>query len=416
MKKSVLVLSLLFSCSFAQTLSLDQSIEKTLLNNPDIQSFILKTQQSKKSYDAAFADFLPQINIEAEYDFTQTQVSSLNGVFNTVEKDGWNVGATLKQKIWDFEKTSSKVDAFKIDENIAELSLEDMQALMVYKIKSLYKLLVVQKEAIQVRKKDLESKKAYYEQAKALVAQGLKTKADSSRFLYESLLSQENLAISQASFDKVKNSLSLYMGEKIEENTTFETNIIKKTYFLQEDLEQEEILANNSQLKINALIIDKNELLYKSAKASFYGSLDAVASYRHFDTLNAYNSSTVGIVLDIPLYSGGKIQAEAQKARIAIQVAKKEHASKILSIKEELVNLLTNIAQYDNTIASKQAQLVWANDTKDVLDGRYKEGVSTYIELLDAQSLILNAQLGLLEAYYTKSIAIDQIDYLKGKM
>jgi outer membrane protein TolC len=51
-----------------------------------------------------------------------------------------------------------------------------------------------------------------------------------------------------------------------------------------------------------------------------------------------------------------------------------------------------------------------------VLDGRYKEGLSTYIEVLDASSLVLDAKLGLLEAYYEKTLSIDRIDYLKGKI
>ena len=54
MKKNLLLLSLFFSCAYTQTLSLEQSIEKTLLNNPDIQSFILKTELSHKNYDATF--------------------------------------------------------------------------------------------------------------------------------------------------------------------------------------------------------------------------------------------------------------------------------------------------------------------------------------------------------------------------
>ncbi len=58
MKKSLLLLSLFFSCAYTQTLSLEQSIEKTLLNNPDIQSFILKTELSQKNYDVTFADNL----------------------------------------------------------------------------------------------------------------------------------------------------------------------------------------------------------------------------------------------------------------------------------------------------------------------------------------------------------------------
>jgi outer membrane protein TolC len=416
MKKSLLVFSLFYACVFADTLSLQESIDITLANNPDIKSLKLKITQSQKSYDVSFADYLPQINVQAEYDFTQTYVLPSGGTFNTKEDDGWNVGANLKQKIWDFQKTSSKVKASKIDETMAELSFEDIRALMVYKIKSLYKFIVVQKEDIAVRKKDLAAKKSYYEQAKALEAQGLKTKADSSRFLSAYYAAQEKLAISQASFDKAKKSLSLYMGQKIKDDTLYETDVIKKKFsFEKTPALENEILTNNSQLKIDAQNIDKNILLHKSAKASHYGSVDAIASYKHFDTLNAYDSSLVGVTLDIPLYSGGRTTAEAQKAQIGIQITKEQQASKVLAIKEELSNLLIDIERYDKTIESKQAQLRWANDTKNVLQGRYKEGLSTYMEVLDAESLALDAELGLLSAFYTKSVAIDRIDYLKGK-
>ena len=417
MKKSLLVLSLLIVYVSGDTLTLQESIDKTLSNNPDIKSFILKTAQAKKSYDVSFSDYLPQINLQAEYDFTQTYVLPSGGTFNALNDDGWNAGVNLKQKIWDFEKTSSKVGASKIDENIAELSLEDIRALSVYKVKSLYKLIVLQKEAIAVHTKDLASKKAYYEQSKALVAQGLKTKADSSRFLSAYYLSQENLAISQASFGKAKKSLTLYMGEDIKDGTVFESNVIKKKYIFEDTtVLEEEILSNNSKIKIDAHTIDKNILLYKSAKASHYGSLDAVASYKHFDTLNAYDASLVGVTLEVPLYSGGRTTAEAQRAQIGIQIAKEQQASKILAIKEELSYLIIDIIRYDKTIDSKQAQLIATNDTKDVLQGRYKEGLATYIEVLDAESLAMDAELGLLEAYYTKSVAIDHIDYLKGKV
>ncbi|MBP7227263.1 MAG: TolC family protein, partial [Aliarcobacter sp.] len=288
-------------------------------------------------------------------------------------------------------------------------------ALMVYKIKSLYKLIVVQQEAIEVHKKDLESKNAYYEQAKALEAQGLRTKADSSRFLSAYYLSQENLAIAKASYDKAKNSLSLYMGEKIEDSVSFESDIIKKSYIFEDALNEEEILANNSQLKIDALNINKNQQLYKSAKASHYGSIDVVASYNRIDTLNEYNSSALGVMYVLPLYAGGRIEAEAEKAQIGVKIAKEQKESKTIAIKEELSNLIIDIARYDKTIEAKKAQLLWANETKDVLQGRYKEGLSTYVEVLDAQALILSSQLGLLESYYAKSMAIDQVDYLKGK-
>ncbi|WP_434658771.1 TolC family protein [Sulfurimonas sp. NW9] len=244
----------------------------------------------------------------------------------------------------------------------------------------MYELMVVQKEAIAVREADLHVKEAYYAQAKALLQQGLKTEADTSRFLSAVYAAKDNLAIAKSLYAKAKNSLSLYMGETIEENVDLEADVLKKEFDSTQYTVQE-ILERNTELKIYDETIQKNALLHKSARASHYGSLDAVASYNRVSSLNLYDAHLVGVVLNIPLYAGGKLTAQTQNAKIGLQVAKEQKASKILALKEEISNLVLDIHRYDETIAAKKAQLDSAKKTKRVLDGRYKEGLSTYIEV-----------------------------------
>lgn len=414
MKKIILSI-LAVSYLSANILTMKESIDKTLLKHPDIKSFSLKIKQSQKSYNSAYSEYLPQLNFQGEYNPIQTFTLPSNGSFNTIDDDGWGVGVNLKQKVWDFSKTSLKIKASKIDEDISALSLEEAKVLMAYRVKSLYLLMVVQKEAIKVRQKDLEVKKAYYNQAKALVKEGLKTDADASRFLSSVYIAEDNLAIAKASYEKPKTTLSLYMNEKIENNVELEYDIIKNEYSLNEAVEKN-ILDSNYQIKIDNKTIEKNSLLHKSAKASHYGSVDAYASYSYLDTLNNYDSKLVGVSINIPIYSGGKITAEEQKAQIFTQIAQKQKASKLLILKEEIATIIIDIKRYSKTIEAKKAQLNAANETQKVLEARYKEGLTTYIEVLDAVSLALNAELGLLQAYYSKSISINRIFYLKGKI
>jgi outer membrane protein TolC len=176
------------------------------------------------------------------------------------------------------------------------------------------------------------------------------------------------------------------------------------------------VLESNYQLKIRSQNINKSTLFYKSAKASHYGSLDAVASYNHFDTLNSYDSKLAGISLSIPLYSGGRVSAEVQQAQIGVQIAKEKELSLQLALEDEINRLLIDIKRYNKTIEAKESQITAAQKTKKVLEARYKVGLTTYIEVLDAVFVELNAKLGLLGAYYSKSVAIDQIEYLKGKI
>lgn len=416
MIKRILIINVVLSSLLgAQSLTMQESIDKALSNHPDIKSFELKIYKSKKSYRSAFSDYMPQITAQANYNPTETFVFPSNGSFQTIDDDAWGAGVSLKQMIWDFKKTSSKVEATQLDEDISTLSLKEAQALLVNKVKSLYIQMILQEEAIKVRKKDLEAKEAFYEQAEALVQQGLKTNADASRFLSSVYAAKDDLAIAYSLYEKAKVSLSLYMGENIEDDVELENELIKRNYKVENRLEKE-VINNNYQLQIENQNIYKNILLHKSAKASHYGSIDAYASYNHLDTLNSYDSTLVGLTLTIPLYSGGRVSAQEQEAQISTQIAKEAQASKVLNLKEELSGLVIDIKRFDNTIAAKQAQINSANETKKVLEARYKEGLTTYIEVLDAVSVVLNAELGLLQTYYSKSLAINQIEYLKGNM
>ena len=416
MKKLFLFTFFLSSALCADVLTLQESIEKVLQNYPDVKSFELKVKQSQSSYRSAFADYLPQVDLQAQYNFTQTYVFPVDGSFHTVDDNGWNAGVNLKQKIWDFSKTSSKVHATKLDKDISKLSLKDLKALLVYKVKGLYELMVVESEAIEVRKKDLEAKEAYYAQSLALVKQGLKTEADANRFLSAVYLAKDNLAVAQTSYAKAKETLSLYMNTNIPDNVTLQKDFLKRELNEKSERVEKDVFLQNYSLQIDAKTIEKNILLHKSAKASHYGSLDFVASYNHLDTLNEYDSTLAGVTLNIPLYSGGRVSAEAQKAEISAQISKEQKRSREIALKEELSNLLLDISRYSKTIAARKAQLTSALSTKRVLDARYEEGLATYIEVLDANALVLNARLGLLEAYYSRALSIDRIDYLKGKI
>jgi outer membrane protein TolC len=272
--------------------------------------------------------------------------------------------------------------------------------------------MVVQREAIKVRKKDLKTKKELYKQAQALRIQGLKTKADETRFLSSLYIAKDNLALSKSDFAKAKMILSLYIGEPIASNVKLENTIIKSTW---RGKGLEDVLRNSPTLNSLEVSVRQKELEHKSAKASAYGSIDAVASYARQDSLNEYESSYVGISFNIPIYTGGRMTAQEEQAKINKQSARFEHNAKALAIEEEVQSLLIDIKYYEKSIKTKKVQLQANEETKEVTESRYKGGLSTYIELLDAVGVTQESELGILEAKYRKSSAIHRLEYLEGK-
>jgi outer membrane protein TolC len=411
-KNFLLLFALLISGLQAQSLSLNACITKAMNAQPDIKKSLLQIEYSKQGINIAKADYRPQVSLSTEYNPTKTYILPANGMFNTLQNNGWQADITAKRLIWDFSKTSSNIEAKMLQEDIANLSLKDAKALLAYKVKLQYELMVVQREAIKVRKKDLKTKKELYKQAQALRIQGLKTKADETRFLSSVYIAKDNLALSKSDFAKAKMILSLYIGEPIASNVKLENTIIKSTW---RGKGLEDVLRNSPTLNSLEVSVRQKELEYKSAKASAYGSIDAVASYARQDSLNEYESSYVGISFNIPIYTGGRMTAQEEQAKINKQSARFEHNAKALAIEEEVQSLLIDIKYYEKSIKTKKVQLQANEETKKVTESRYKGGLSTYIELLDAVGVTQESELGILEAKYRKSSAIHRLEYLEGK-
>ena len=401
----------------AKVLTLDECIDKTLKNHPDIHNRALHVKQSKSLVDIAKADYLPQLNLSARYNPINTFVMPQNSKFKTISNESWQIEAVLNQKIYDFDKTSSTIKAYKKDENIAKLSLDDKKALLVYSVKSLYDTALFQTKALEVKEKDLQTKEELYKQAKALVIEGLKTDADASTILSAVYVAKESLADTKANLHKALNTLSIYMGQRVDFDTTLskDSDFKSKIELQNRDTIFENTVNKNFELKSYKEQIERENLIYSASKAQNYGSIDAIASYSYQNSLNEYDSSLIGLVATIPIYSGGRITAQTQKSAIAKEIAKESYSSKKLLIQEEFDNLMIDLKRYRLTLKTKEALIESSYAAKEIVEARYKEGLSTYIEVLDAVSTYLYAELGLIETNFSINKIINKLEYLQGE-
>lgn len=398
----------------AQILSVEEAIEEALKNHPDIKKLSLGVQLSGSLVDVAKADYLPQLNVGAQYNPHNTFVMPQNGQFKTITDDNWQLEAQLNQKIYDFSKTTSTIKAYEKNQNMAALSLEDAKALLSYNVKNIYDAALFQTKALEVRKKDLRAKEEFYKQAQALVREGLKTEADATTILSALYNAEDALGTTKADLRKALSTLSFYMGKKVDLETALIDNSPSLTKQDKESLIGESYV-NNLALKSSKEEIAKEGLMYKAAKAKNYGSIDAVASYTHQNSINEYDTSMVGIGITIPLYSGGRISAQAEEARISQEMAKESYNAKKLLLQEEIDGLMIDLERYEHTIKAKEALIDSSRATKEIVEARYKEGLSTYIEILDAASTSLYAELGLLEAKFSIKRVMNRLEYLRGE-
>ena len=170
-------------------------------------------------------------------------------------------------------------------------------------------------------------------------------------------------------------------------------------------------LVNNADLRAFTLAVEVARLDIQRNRAGHAPRVDLVASYSKNDaeTVNTFTQDTtnrsVGVQLNIPLYSGGQISAltrqsvatherakaelEQQRDRILLEL-RKAHSSVVSSV--------ARIEALDKAVAS--AQLLTKATEQSI-----KGGVRINLDLLNAQQQLTGVQRDLAQARYNYLIA-----------
>jgi len=417
--KILLLIMTFITISFGDILSLKSCINKTFKNHPDIKSFSYSVLQSKEDLNSAKAGWKPQISVHLEYDPTHTYLVTQNGKYFTTDDTMFHSDITLTQRIFDFKKTDYLIDASKIQKQNTLLSLQEIKNSLALKVEQTYDQVLLQKKVINVKKEDLKNKKELYKQALALQKQGLKTQADTTRMLASLENAKEELSLAKTAYNKAVNSLKFLIGEKIPKNAGFENHLLKVEKLKLSNSTKKALLkklkTQNPTLKKFDNEIKRAYKLYKASKSEKYGSFDAVLSATHEDVLTDYDTKTVAFKYQLPLFQGGKLSSQIQKSKISINKAKSNYQSQLIKYQEELENLFLDLKQSDVSIRSKKASIKSAKKTYYLIKGRYKEGLTTYLELLDALYLLENSKFAYINALAQKSSIIYQIKSLTGE-
>jgi outer membrane protein TolC len=91
------------------------------------------------------------------------------------------------------------------------------------------------------------------------------------------------------------------------------------------------------------------------------------------------------------------------------------YKAKELALKEQIQNTLLDLQKYRAIVQSKQATIKASMGAKNIIEARYKEGLATYIEVLDANTQHLNAKIGLEVNKFSIAEALYRLDYIQGK-
>jgi len=400
-------------------LTLDEAIEKTLKTHPNAQVASLQYESAIESAKSADSALYPRIDANAAYFPTKTFVMPTNGVFSTKQSNSFHGDISGSYSLWDFGRSRDRYNSALSVQEGAGSTKKLTQNELIERVWSQYYGVAYAHSLIDTAEASVKFYEGQFKQALNMRKGGLKTEADELRFKASLLESHDRALRARIEYDKASLSLGILIG-----NDTLAAvdpavldqrcEALSLQSISLESLRQE-LRENNPQLKALRSSINAAKGLSDASAHEKYGNIALVGSYGYDDSLSAYDSYQAGVMGTIPLYDGGKLSAEGQKSRIAYSIAQKEFENTERQLWQEVYGAYRDFARADESIQSKESVIDATAKSLHLIEGRYGQGLATYVDVLESQSTLENAKSDLSQAKYQKIGAYAHLQRLLNK-
>ncbi|MCW5620221.1 MAG: TolC family protein, partial [Burkholderiales bacterium] len=100
--------------------------------------------------------------------------------------------------------------------------------------------------------------------------------------------------------------------------------------------------------------------------------------------------------ISVPIFQAGALQASLDSARITTDIAVAEYEKAIQSAFSEVADALAVRARVEDQIDAQQAYVDATRRSHTLAEARFRNGVTSYLEALDAQRSLYSAQQSLI--------------------
>jgi outer membrane protein TolC len=121
---------------------------------------------------------------------------------------------------------------------------------------------------------------------------------------------------------------------------------------------------------------------------------------RVFNKANWFGSSLVGVSMSVPIFDGFSKAARIQKNRVQINQLENQRSFLKESFKTELYAAKANLRNDLSLLKVQESNLQLATEVYQIARIKYKEGVGSNLEVVEADAALIQAEINYLGAIY----------------
>jgi outer membrane protein TolC len=421
-KEKIIILGVIFILLFSSitvyaqevmTLTEEEAIELALKENSEITKMEKELEAVQEGIEGAEAAFYPNIDLSSSYTRLEEAPQPLSGPGS---KDMYNFKVGLQQPIYSGGRITATYEQAENKLETTKLNLQQKKQELAYQVAEQYYNVLKAKKMIAVNEGAVEKIGRYVEVARANRKVGIATNTAVLQAKVNHTRAKQGLLRARNGFKlakmALKNTLNIPETEKLKlsdklvwEKEEFDLGEIKSYAF-----------AHRSELELLELQKKDLELNLKQIKSQDLPNLNLLADYSNQgDELRPLESEwQITLALKYNIFDAGKTDAKSSQVKIGIDkldIVKKQLKDKISL---EARGGLLNLEEAEERIKLMELSLQEAKDNLREMELKYKEGITTSLDVLDAQTTHQEVKTDYYQAIYDYNLALAKIDKIMG--
>jgi len=414
-----------------------EAVTLTLCHNPTTKAAYLSLLAQASSYGTNYSAYFPTVSANVNnsrstsfiYDGNGLAATTVNGVTvltnsptsNIISSVNKSYGLSASWTLYDFGQREFKLEAAEQTLIAAGYSYDStLQGAIASALNAYFQLLTAQ-NGVDVAKESERYAKESYDAAALRHKIGLVPLADELQA--RSVYSEAILASQQADnlLSRNRAALALLMGMSADspiqvaelDNRLLEHDPFKGTVQSWMQLAQQkrnDLLASQAQIegsKISLQALERSDLATVSISTNLNQSNDTINVFRGG---NATRTQAIGLSVSIPIFTGFSQTYNESAAHEQLEAQEDTLANTELAVEQDVWNSWHNYETAKKSWETSQNLMASATQFKGVALGRYKEGIGSILDVLNAESQYSSAlQSNLQSRYNLLSARVDLV-------
>ena len=428
----LIFISILMSSGYTQTYTLEQFILLVEKNSRDLQMAQTELEMADAQYKEALSTALPKISASGLYnrnlakmflyvDFPDSETGEVTSQkFQMSYNNDINIMATLQQTLFSLQIGDALRAANQYEKLTSYVYDYSHQTIITIAKKGFYRALLLKKvwdvkaTAENIAKDNYENVTKKYENGLVSEFEMLQAEVNWKNLIPETSLARRNYEMGMI-------MLKTFSGIGLETPLNLEGNL-DSFPALPDSLGLETVLKQRADF--NALVWERNlrETNVSAQKSNYYPYMTGHFTYNftsssdEFDLDRQNSTYFVGVRLNIPIYTGGYVGAQVQKAIIDLDKTDIKLVQSQDEVFRNIKNVRLRLKEAYSRILSADKTRETARRAFEIATTSADNGMATQLELADSrvqlQMAVLNyyvATYDYLDAYYDWQLAIGKV-------